>query len=103
MILPGREVRCPDIYNKLCAAGLVVLTCDLRDAVEHIDKKLAALMFDLWRFIWGWCVCVCGVEGRSFVFLVESHIRTTFPVCVHSSSFYSFSPVGLMCSSVVGV
>lgn len=79
----------------LCSAGLVVLTSDLsnrlRDAVEHIDKDLSALVFGLWCFIWGggWYVCFVRTwrEGH-LSFVVESHIRSTFPAsCVCGSSF----------------
>lgn len=60
---------------KACsAAGLVVSTCDpsnrLRDAVEHIDKDLSALLFGLWCFIWRWLICRCffqDLKGRSFI------------------------------------
>lgn len=60
---------------KACsAAGLVVSTCDpsnrLRDAVEHIDKDLSALLFGLWCFIWSWLICRCffqDLKGRSFI------------------------------------
>lgn len=84
-----------------CAAGFMPLPFDpsnrLRDAVEHIDKDLSALVFGPLVFyvavVDTWVFCQ-DLKGRSSVFVVESHIRTTFfCMCVCFLFFFCFSPV----------
>lgn len=87
--------------------GLV--TCDpsnrLRDAVEHIDKDLSALVCGLWCFIWGWLICVCFVrtwrEGHLSVQLSHRSgalfLHVAFPFC-----FVFSHPVSVCVEGEVG-